>query len=182
MTKGLDEWDFAVQDAFKAVILDNGDLYLQTDDENIDFFQIKKEFLKDFSEWLNQELIKPEKEKRGLNIMDRYGYVLGMTYQDIKQCLSRNEEIGLEITESDISTYISFKFKTTDPEEQIDYEIEIVNYLQSDLEFVLNKPRLWYIVINKEIASDYRVGIILKEVAKLLEREYTSIHSNPIIY
>lgn len=114
--------------------------------------------------------------------MSRFGYVLGMTYQDIKQCLSRKEEIGLEITESDISTYISFKFKTTDPEEQIDYEIEIANSQQSDSEFVLNKLRLWYIEINKEIASDYRVRIIIKEVAKLLEREYTLIHGYPIIY
>lgn len=63
MTKGLDEWDIIFQDSFKAVILDNDDLYLQTDDENIDFFLIKKEFLKDFSNWLNQELIKLEKEK-----------------------------------------------------------------------------------------------------------------------
>lgn len=52
MTKGYDEWDFSIPDNFKAVILENGDLYIQGDDPIIDYFIIKQEFIKKFVEWL----------------------------------------------------------------------------------------------------------------------------------
>lgn len=55
MTKGYDEWDITFQKDFKAVILENGDLYMsQIGDEFADIFLIKKELVVEFTDWLTE--------------------------------------------------------------------------------------------------------------------------------